>query len=196
MKKHLSHLDETGAARMVDIGGKGITRRTAKAGGELHMSAAAFRLLRDGAAKKGDVIAVARVAAIAAVKRAADLIPLCHPLPLDHAEANFFFGDDNVADGNVVDDNIGDGNVADDNVGDDNVGNDNIGDGNTGGNKVLRCEVAVRLSAKTGAEMEALTGVCAGLLTAYDMLKAADKTMTITNIRLITKTGGKTNIHP
>ncbi|MGI9337849.1 MAG: cyclic pyranopterin monophosphate synthase MoaC [Gammaproteobacteria bacterium] len=154
-KARLSHLDSAGAARMVDVGEKSTTRRTAKAGGELRMSAAAFRLLLDGAAKKGDVIAVARIAAIAAVKRAADIIPLCHPLPLDHAEANFSFGRGNV----------------------------------------LRCEVTVRLSAKTGAEMEALTGVCAGLLTAYDMLKAADKTMTITNIRLLQKTGGKSDIN-
>ena len=158
MKTKLSHLDKTGAAKMVDVGDKSITRRIAKAGGELRMSAVAFRLLIDGASKKGDVIAVARIAAINAIKRAADIIPLCHPLPLDHAEANFFVDEENV----------------------------------------LRCEVIVRLSAKTGAEMEALTGVCAGLLTAYDMLKAADKTMTITNIRLLEKSGGKSDIkiHP
>lgn len=155
MKTKLSHLDKTGAAKMVDVGGKSTTRRIAKAGGELRMSAHAFRLLMDGAAKKGDVIAVARVAAIAAVKRAADIIPLCHPLALEHAEANFFLHEEE---------------------------------------NVLRCEVIVRLSAKTGAEMEALTGVCAGLLTAYDMLKAADKTMTITNIRLLEKSGGKSDI--
>ena len=154
MKAQLSHLDKTGAAKMVDVGGKTATRRVARAGGELQMSKTAFALLLGGAAKKGDVIAVARVAAISAVKRAADLIPLCHPLPLEHAEANFFCDEECV----------------------------------------LRCEVTVRLTAKTGAEMEALAGTCAGLLTAYDMLKAADKTMTITNIRLLKKTGGKSDI--
>lgn len=151
MNKTLTHLDSGGAARMVDVGDKAATRRTAVAAGELRMSANAYKLLVEGAAKKGDVVAVARVAAIAAVKRAADLIPLCHPLPIEHAEANFATNEENI----------------------------------------LRCEVAVRLTAKTGAEMEALAGVCAGLLSAYDMLKAADKTMTITGVRLLKKTGGK-----
>lgn len=151
-KARLSHLDSAGAARMVDVGGKKPSRRIARAGGEIRMSPKAFALLREGAAKKGDVLAVARVAAICAVKRAAEWIPLCHPLQLEHAQAEFFADEKEC---------------------------------------ILRCEVTVRLSAKTGAEMEALAGVCAALLTVYDMLKSADKTMRIGEIQLLQKSGGK-----
>ena len=148
----LTHLDESGAARMVDVGEKQPTARTAKAGGAIWMSAEAFGILTAGGAAKGDVLAAARIAAIGAAKRTWELIPLCHQLALDSVSASFHPDADACA---------------------------------------VRCEVVVRAFGKTGVEMEALTGAQIGLLTIYDMLKAADREMTIGDICLLEKRGGK-----
>jgi cyclic pyranopterin monophosphate synthase len=94
---HLTHLDETGAARMVDVGGKPVTRREAHAEGFIEMTPEAIAAVRGGTAKKGDVLAVARVAGIMAAKRTSDLIPLCHPIALDAVSVDFDIQDDKIA---------------------------------------------------------------------------------------------------
>ena len=142
-----SHLDEQGAARMVAVGGKPVQQRRAVAAGSLVCQAATIRALRAQALPKGDVLSVARVAGIQAVKRTAEWIPLCHPLPLDHIELRF------------------------------EVRLDAIG---------VVC--VVETAARTGVEMEALTGVTAAALTLYDMCKAVDKTMRIEGIHVVEKT--------
>ncbi|KKI18193.1 cyclic pyranopterin monophosphate synthase MoaC [Sphingomonas sp. Ag1] len=146
----LTHLDEQGAARMVDVGGKTETAREAVAGGRITMSAEARDAIAAGAVAKGDVLAVARIAGIMAAKRTSDLIPLCHPLPLSKVTLDLSIEDDGVS-----------------------------------------AQAIVATSGRTGVEMEALTAVSAALLTVYDMAKALDKRMTIDNIRLLKKTGGK-----
>ncbi len=148
----LTHLDETGAARMVDVGAKAVTEREAVARGAVTMQAATLRLLRDGGHKKGDVIAVARIAGIQAAKKCSDLIPLCHPMMLTSVSLDF--GLDEAT--NRVEINA-------------------------------RCKV----SGQTGVEMEALTAVSVAALTIYDMCKAVDRTMRVTDIRLVEKKGGK-----
>lgn len=145
-----SHLDEQGDLRMVDVGGKDATVRTARAAGTVTMSAEVVALLRAGEIAKGNVLAVAKAAGILAAKRTADLIPLCHPLMLDHIDLILEVGDAGVA-----------------------------------------IESAVRLTGRTGAEMEALTAVTVAALTIYDMCKAVDKRMVLGEIRLLEKTGGK-----
>ncbi|MDF7774139.1 cyclic pyranopterin monophosphate synthase MoaC [Sphingomonas sp. AOB5] len=146
----LTHLDETGAARMVDVGGKAITAREAVATGRITMSAEAATAIAQGLVKKGDVLAVARIAGIMAAKKTSDLIPLCHPLPLTKV---------------LID-------LAPDATG-------------------VTATATAATDGKTGVEMEALTAVSTALLTIYDMAKAIDKGMTIGEIRLISKTGGK-----
>ncbi|MXP43547.1 cyclic pyranopterin monophosphate synthase MoaC [Allopontixanthobacter sediminis] len=146
----LTHLDEQGNARMVDVGGKPVTRRTAVATGRIAMSAEALSAIRDGEVPKGDVLAAARIAGIMAAKKVGELIPLCHPLALDSVSIEFAFDD--------------------------------------GG---LRATATATLDGKTGVEMEALTATSVALLTIYDMAKAIDKAMTIADIRLLSKTGGK-----
>ncbi|THG38137.1 cyclic pyranopterin monophosphate synthase MoaC [Sphingomonas olei] len=146
----LTHLDEQGAARMVDVGGKTETVREALAGGRITMSAEARDAIAAGAVAKGDVLAVARIAGIMAAKRTSDLIPLCHPLPLSKVTLELSIEDDGVS-----------------------------------------AQAIVATSGRTGVEMEALTAVSAALLTVYDMAKALDKRMTIGDIRLLKKTGGK-----
>jgi len=141
---------------MVDVAAKPVTAREAVAEGFLALAPEALALVREGQAGKGDVRAVARVAAIQAAKRTAELIPLCHPLPLS---------------GLVVD-----------------IGEAPLPDGSGLG---LRCEARVRTTAPTGVEMEALTAVQVGLLTLYDMLKSADRAMTIGPVRLLRKSGGR-----
>lgn len=150
MTSKLSHLTAAGEANMVDVGEKTITRRVAVAAGDIHLSPATFALLADGS-PKGDVFAAARLAAISAAKRTAELIPLCHLLPLDKVQVTF-----------TVD----------------------------SGQQLVQCTVTAAATAKTGVEMEALTGAAAALLTLYDMLKAADKNMVLGNIRLLKKSGG------
>ncbi|TCP97947.1 cyclic pyranopterin monophosphate synthase subunit MoaC [Sphingomonas sp. PP-F2F-A104-K0414] len=146
----LTHIDEAGAARMVDVGGKAVTAREAVASGRITMSAEAAAAIGAGTAKKGDVLAVARVAGIMAAKRTSDLIPLCHPLPLTKVEIEL-----------VVDE--------------------------TG----VTATATASTEGKTGVEMEALTAATVTLLTIYDMAKAIDKTMVLTDIRVRAKSGGK-----
>ena len=146
----LTHIDEAGAARMVDVGGKAVTAREAIASGRITMSAEAAAAIGAGTAKKGDVLAVARVAGIMAAKRTSDLIPLCHPLPLTKVEIDL-----------VVDE--------------------------TG----VTATATASTEGKTGVEMEALTAATVTPLTIYDMAKAIDKTMVLTDIRVRAKSGGK-----
>jgi cyclic pyranopterin monophosphate synthase len=152
MKKRLTHIDARGAARMVDVAAKGETRRVARAGGSIRMRPATLRLIATGAARKGDVLGVARTAAIQAAKRTSELIPLCHPLALTHVSVDF----KPVRKASAVD-----------------------------------CVATVATIGRTGVEMEALTAVAVGLLTIYDMCKAADRGMRIERIRLLEKQGGK-----
>ncbi|MGU3391073.1 cyclic pyranopterin monophosphate synthase MoaC [Sphingomonas sp. M1A8_2b] len=146
----LTHIDEAGAARMVDVGGKAVTAREAVATGRITMSREAAAAIGAGTAKKGDVLAVARVAGIMAAKRTSDLIPLCHPLPLTKVEIDL-----------VVDE--------------------------TG----VTATATASTEGKTGVEMEALTAATVTLLTIYDMAKAIDKTMVLSDIRVLAKSGGK-----
>jgi cyclic pyranopterin phosphate synthase len=146
----LSHLDDKGAARMVDIGGKADSARKAVATGRIRMSAEALQAVRDGSGPKGDVLAAARIAGIMAAKKTADLIPLCHPLPLDAVTVDFEFEKDGV-----------------------------------------RATATASLVGKTGVEMEAMTATSIALLTIYDMAKALGKGMVIEEVRLLSKSGGK-----
>lgn len=148
----LTHFDAQGQAHMVDVSHKSDTVRVAVAQGRIRMLPATFALVRDGQAGKGDVLGVARIAAIQGAKRTADLIPLCHPLALSRVAVEF---DLDEVDSAVV------------------------------------CRATVQTVGPTGVEMEALTAVQVGLLTVYDMCKAADKGMTITDVGLLEKQGGK-----
>ena len=135
---------------MVDVAGKDATHRVARAGGRIVMLPQTLAMIRAGDAKKGDVLLVARVAAIAAAKRTSDLIPLCHPLPLTHVAVEFMLEE-----------------------------------------SAVRIAVTAETVGRTGVEMEALTAAAAGLLTVYDMCKAVDRGMTITDVRVVEKHGGK-----
>ncbi|MEN3747496.1 cyclic pyranopterin monophosphate synthase MoaC [Sphingomonas sp. HF-S3] len=146
----LTHLDESGAAHMVDVGDKAVTKREAVATGRIAMSPEAASAIANGLVKKGDVLAVARVAGIMAAKKTAELIPLCHPLPLTRVAID------------LVPDETG-----------------------------VTATATAATDGKTGVEMEALTAVSTALLTVYDMAKAIDKTMILQDIRLVSKTGGK-----
>ena len=149
----LTHFDAKGDAHMVDVTGKEITTRTATARGSVLMSEATRGLVRDGTAKKGDVLAVARLAGIMAAKKTSDLIPLCHPLPLSKVSLDLDLTESGV-------------DIA----------------------------ATVRTTGQTGVEMEALTAVTVAALTVYDMLKAVQKDMQITDIRLTYKDGGKSGL--
>jgi cyclic pyranopterin phosphate synthase len=146
----LSHIDAEGAARMVDVSAKGVTVREAVATGRIMMKADAAKAIADGLVKKGDVLAVARIAGIMAAKRTADLIPLCHPLPLSGVTVELALDAAGVT-----------------------------------------VTATALTAAQTGVEMEALTAASVALLTVYDMAKALDKGMLIGDIRLLSKTGGK-----
>jgi cyclic pyranopterin phosphate synthase len=146
----LTHLDEVGAARMVDVSAKPATAREATAEGRIAMSADAVEAVRAGAVAKGDVLAVARVAGIMAAKRTAELIPLCHPLPIAGVTLDLALEADGV-----------------------------------------RARATVRTTHGTGVEMEAMTAVSVALLTVYDMAKAIDRAMTIGEVRLLAKSGGR-----
>jgi len=148
----LTHFDAAGDAHMVDVGAKSETKRIAIASGSIRMLPATFALIRDGHAKKGDVIGVARIAAIQGAKRTADLIPLCHPLALTRVKVDFALDEAQSA---------------------------------------VHCSAQVETFGRTGVEMEALTAVQVGLLTVYDMCKAVDRGMTITDVRVMEKHGGK-----
>jgi cyclic pyranopterin monophosphate synthase len=141
----LSHVDETGAVRMVDVGGKEPSRRRAVARAEVRMAGETARRLRE--LPKGDALATAQVAGIMAAKRTADLIPLCHPLPLTHVAVELEVGEAGVA-----------------------------------------IEASAETTAQTGVEMEALTAASVAALTIYDMAKAIDKKLSITEIRVVEKT--------
>jgi cyclic pyranopterin monophosphate synthase len=147
-----THFDASGEAHMVDVGGKPETRRIARASGTIGMSPDTLKLILAGSTKKGDVLGVARVAAIQGAKRTGDLIPLCHPLNLTRVAAEF-----------SVDKH-----------------------GST-----VQLVVTAETVGPTGVEMEALTGVSVGLLTVYDMCKAVDRAMTIGEIKLLEKSGGR-----
>ncbi|MCE6950167.1 cyclic pyranopterin monophosphate synthase MoaC [Cereibacter sphaeroides] len=148
----LSHFDEKGRAHMVDVSDKPVTARLAVARGAVKMSAETLALVAEGRAEKGDVLGVARLAGIMAAKRTADLIPLCHPLPITRVAVELTV--DPALPGVVV-------------------------------------EATVKTGGQTGVEMEALTAVSVACLTIYDMVKAVEKSMEITGIRLILKDGGK-----
>lgn len=146
----LTHIDDAGNARMVDIGAKSETARRAVAGGRIRMSPEALEAIRAGNAPKGDVLGTARIAGIMAAKKTGDLIPMCHPLALDAVNVDFTFEDDAIA-----------------------------------------VSATASLTAKTGVEMEAMTAASIALLTIYDMAKALDKGMVISDVRLLAKSGGK-----
>jgi cyclic pyranopterin monophosphate synthase len=152
MTSPLSHFDAQGQAHMVDVGAKAETQRVARAAGSIRMQPATLALIAQGSAKKGDVIGVARIAAIQAAKRTAELIPLCHPLPITRVAVEFEI--DAAA-------------------------------------SAVRCTAQVETFGRTGVEMEALTAVQIGLLTVYDMCKAADRGMVMEGIRVLEKRGGK-----
>ncbi|MGZ4507977.1 MAG: cyclic pyranopterin monophosphate synthase MoaC [Blastococcus sp.] len=146
----LTHVDETGAARMVDVSAKPVTARVATAGGRVLVSPEVVALLRGTGVPKGDAIAVARIAGIAGAKRTPDLVPLCHPIALH---------------GVTVDLEVTD--------------------------EAVEITATARTADRTGVEMEALTAVAVAGLTVIDMVKAVDPRATITDVRLLTKTGGK-----
>jgi cyclic pyranopterin phosphate synthase len=148
----LTHFDGQGQAHMVDVAAKAETHRVARASGSIRMQPATFALIASGQAKKGDVIGIARIAAIQGAKRTSDLIPLCHPLPITRVAVDFEL--DAAA-------------------------------------STVHCSAQVETVGRTGVEMEALTAVQVGLLTIYDMCKAADRGMVMTDIRVLEKRGGK-----
>jgi cyclic pyranopterin phosphate synthase len=152
----LSHIGPDGSARMVDVTQKPTTERMARAGGSIVMQAATLALIRANAVKKGDVLTVARTAGILAAKRTAELIPLCHSLPLT----------DIVIDLQPDDSLPG-----------------------------ITAVVTVRTTASTGVEMEAITASAVTLITIYDMVKGVDKSLTITDIRLLEKRGGRSGVY-
>ena len=146
----LTHIDQDGAVRMVDVGGKPVSHREAVARGEIAMRPETVALVSRGDLPKGNVLEAARIAGIMAAKKTSDLIPLCHPISVTGVDLSF---------------------------------------------EVEECRIGttarVRVPDRTGVEMEALAAVSVALLTVYDMCKAVDKTMVIGNIRLMTKTGGR-----
>lgn len=148
----LTHFDDQGQAHMVDVSAKPATLRVAVAQGSIRMSPDTLRTIAQGTAGKGDVLGVARIAAIQGAKRTADLIPLCHPLPLSKVAVEF----------ECLDTLPG-----------------------------VVCRVTAQTVGPTGVEMEALTAVQVGLLTIYDMCKAMDRGMTITDVGLLEKRGGR-----
>ena len=152
MDNHFTHVDAAGNARMVDVGEKAVTHRTAVAVGRVTMSPECFAAVAEGRAKKGDVLGVAQVAGIMATKRTSELIPLCHPLPQTQVSVDFRLLPQRQA---------------------------------------VEALCTVKTAGVTGVEMEALTGVSTALLTIYDMCKAIDKRMTLGEIHLVEKHGGK-----
>jgi len=150
----LTHIDSSGRARMVDVGDKPVTRREAVAEGFVTLQPATVRAISAGEVPKGEVLNTARIAGILAAKRCGELIPMCHPLPIESIEVEFELPA--------------------------------AADGMTSGR--VRIQSTVRVTAKTGVEMEALTAVSVAALTIYDMCKAIDKTMVIDGIRLLSKT--------
>ncbi|MDA7978330.1 MAG: cyclic pyranopterin monophosphate synthase MoaC [Pirellulales bacterium] len=147
----LTHFDDSGASRMVNVGSKPVTSRMARAAGRVTMASETLAMIRSRGHAKGDVLEVARLSGIMAAKKTGDLIPLCHPLGLESVSLNFAFVEDHT----------------------------------------ITIEATATVEAKTGIEMEALTAVSVAALTIYDMCKAVDRNMAITDIRLMEKSGGK-----
>jgi len=156
MSRDFTHFDEAGAARMVDVSDKELTHRIARAGCRVMMQAETLAMIRDGAAKKGDVLGVARLAGIMAAKKTADLIPLCHPLPLTSVTLEL-----------TCDEEAG----------------------------AVEVVAEAKIDGRTGVEMEALTAASVAALTVYDMCKAVDRSMTVTDLRLLHKSGGKSGTY-
>ena len=152
----LTHFDEDGRSRMVDVSAKDETERVAVARGSISMKPATFRLIQDRKIAKGDVLGVARVAGIMAAKKTSEIIPMCHPLHLTGIDIYFYPDEEHSR---------------------------------------IRIEAKVRIVGKTGVEMEALTAVSAAALTIYDMAKAVDRGMTISDICLMKKSGGKSGTY-
>jgi len=150
--KPLTHFDDAGQAHMVDVGSKPATHRIAVARGRITMQPATLAVVRSGTAAKGDVLGVARVAAILGAKRTSELVPLCHPIAITRIAVEFALDETRHA---------------------------------------VECTVRVETFGPTGVEMEALTAVQVGLLTIYDMCKAADRGMVIDDVRLVEKHGGQ-----
>jgi cyclic pyranopterin monophosphate synthase len=150
--RKLSHFNAAGEAHMIDISNKTVTRRIATAQGRILMQSQTLHMIYKGRHKKGDVLGIARIAGIMAAKKTADLIPLCHPLPLTHITIEFTPCAEECG---------------------------------------IDCQATVETRSQTGVEIEALAAVQIALLTLYDMCKSIDRGMTMTNIRLIKKTGGK-----
>ena len=150
--RSLSHVGADGAAKMVDVTAKPETERVARAAGTIRMAAATLEAIRANTLKKGDVIAVSRVAGVMAAKRTADLIPLCHPIPLTDVQVEI-----------TPDDSI----------------------------PGLRAEATVRTFGRTGVEMEAISAVCVTLITVFDMVKAVDRALVISDVRVLEKSGGR-----
>ena len=148
----LSHFDNSGQAHMVDVGNKPATKRQAVASGIIKMLPATLKLIQQGDAKKGDVLGVARIAAIQASKKTSDLIPLCHPISLSKVSVTFDVDEMTTS---------------------------------------ITCTATCETTGQTGVEMEALTAVSVGLLTIYDMCKAADRGMMMGEIKLLEKMGGE-----
>ncbi len=148
----LTHFDAAGQAHMVDVGAKAETLRVARAGGSIRMRAETLALIESGSAKKGDVLGIARIAAIQGAKRTSELVPLCHPIAITRIAVEFEIDRATCE---------------------------------------VRCTAEVETVGRTGVEMEALTAVQVGLLTVYDMCKAADRGMVIGDVRVLEKRGGK-----
>ncbi len=146
----LSHINAKGEAHMVDVAGKDVTSRTAVAKARVVMKASTLKLVKSATAKKGDVLATARIAGIQAAKKTSDLIPLCHPLAITKVTVDFKLGAHHID-----------------------------------------VETLVKVEGKTGVEMEALTACAVACLTIYDMVKAVDRGIVISDLRLVEKTGGK-----
>lgn len=152
MDSPLTHFDAQGQAHMVDVSAKAETHRVARATGVIRMQPATLQLVAEGRAAKGDVLGIARIAAIQGAKRTAELVPLCHPLPITRVAVELTLEPEAAG---------------------------------------VRCTAQVETFGRTGVEMEALTAVQVGLLTVYDMCKAADRGMVMDGIRLLRKSGGR-----
>ena len=151
MADRLTHFDEQGASRMVDVGDKPVTARLARASARVRMAEATLQLVQSGAAKKGNILEVARLAGIMAAKRTDELVPLCHSLPLDAVEIGFEFPD----------------------------------------SQTVAITATVRVTARTGVEMEAMVAASIAAITIYDMCKGVDRAMQIEQVRLEEKSGGR-----
>ncbi|MCC8080211.1 MAG: cyclic pyranopterin monophosphate synthase MoaC [Oscillospiraceae bacterium] len=147
-----SHFNESGRARMVDVGGKAVTERTAIASGRVLVNAETFRLIKTGGMKKGDVLGTAQIGGIMGGKRTSDIIPMCHPIFITGIDIDFNLNEEDLA---------------------------------------VEITATAKCSGVTGVEMEALTAVSVAALTVYDMCKAVQKDMVISDIKLLKKTGGK-----